>query len=174
RSFTTAEGLSENYVRTIAEDRDGNLWLGGVNGGAMKIARNGFNGFIHTDGLAEGEIFSLFADQLGHTCAFLRDRQGHEFIARFDGQRFASVQIDLPKRVRNGGWGFAQEALQDVTGEWWAPTGEGLYRFPSVTRFDQLAKTRPMSVYNGKTGLPADEAFTLFQDSNGDLWIGSI
>jgi ligand-binding sensor domain-containing protein len=64
RSFTTAEGLGENHVKTIAEDRDGNLWLGTGNAGAMKIARNGFNGFIHTDGLAEGKIFSLFEDQV--------------------------------------------------------------------------------------------------------------
>jgi len=174
RSFTTVHGLSENDVQTIAEDRDGNLWLGSVNGGAMKIARNGFNRFIHTDGLAEGEISSIFQDEAGQICAFLRDRKGHEFIARFDGQSFASVQMNLPVRLRNVGWGFGQQALQDSSGKWWLPTGEGLYCFPSVTRFEQLAKARPTLVYNLKTGLPADEAFSLFQDSKGNLWIGSI
>lgn len=174
RSFTTAQGLSENHVQTIAEDRDGNLWVGTGNGGAMKIARNGFNGFIRTDGIWEGEIFSIFEDQMGQTCAFLKDRQGHEFIARFDGQRFFSVQLDLPAKLRNVGWGFGQQALQDVAGEWWAPTGEGLYRFPSVSRFLQIAKTRPKRVYNSKSGLPTDEVFSLFQDTKGDLWMGSI
>ena len=174
RSFTTAQGLSENHVQTIAEDRDGNLWLGSGNGGAMKIARNGFIGFIYTDGLAEGEISSIFQDQLGQICAFLRDRQGHEFIARFDGQGFTSIQIDLPAGLRNSGWGVGQQALQGTDGEWWAPTGEGLYRFPSVSRFDQLAKARPKALYDSKKGLPTDEVFTLFQDSKGDLWIGSI
>ena len=175
RSFTTAHGLSENHVQTIAEDRDGNLWLGSANGGAMKIARNGFVGFIHTDGLAEGEISSIFQDQAGQICAFLRDRQSHEFIARFDGQSFASIQIDLPARLRNVGWGFGQQALQSTGGgEWWTPTGEGLYRFPSVSQFGQLAKTRPKAVYNVKRGLPTDEVFSLFQDSKGNLWLGSI
>ena len=174
RSFTTAQGLSENHVQTIAEDRDGNLWLGTGNGGAMKIARNGFIEFIHSDGLGEGEIFSIFEDQVGQTCAFLRDRQGHEFIACFDGQRFASVQLHLSPQLHDVGWGFGQQALQDVAGEWWAPTGEGLYRFPSVSRFLQIAKTRPRGVYDSKRGLPSNEVFSLFQDTKGDLWMGSI
>ncbi|HEU5240286.1 MAG TPA: two-component regulator propeller domain-containing protein, partial [Pyrinomonadaceae bacterium] len=174
RSFTTAQGLSDNNVQAIAEDRDGNLWLGTVNGGAMKIARNGFNNFIHTDGLAAGEISSIFSDRAGQICAFLRDRGGHEFIARFNGQDFASIQIDVPAKLHNVGWGFGQQAFQGADGEWWTPTGEGLYLFPSVSRFDQLGRTRPKAVYDSKSGLPTDEAFSLFQDSKGDLWIGSI
>src|SRR5262245_62120721 len=92
RSFTSTQGLSHNNVEAIAEDRDGNLWLGSANGGAMKIARNGFNTFSRNDGLGAGEIASLFQDAKGQTCAFNRDRLGHDFIGCFDGQRFDSIR----------------------------------------------------------------------------------
>src|SRR5215831_2340718 len=131
RRYTTAQGLSDNSSQAIVADRDGNLWLGTQNGGAMKIARNGFTSFAAGDGLDKGEIFSIFQDQIGGTCAFIRDRQNHEFIARFDGQRFVSIRLDLPAKIHNLGWGWSQQAFQDSAGEWWAPTGEGLYRFSS-------------------------------------------
>jgi len=174
RSFTTAQGLSDNNVQAIAEDRYSNLWLGSFNGGVMKIARNGFNTFGKSDGLSNGDISSLFQDRMGRACTFNRDRQRSEFVSCFDGRRFTSVHLNLPHRIQNLGWGWGQEALQDMAGQWWAPTGVGLFGFPSTSSFGQLAHAEPNNFYDSRSGLPTDEVFTLFQDSKGDLWIGSI
>jgi len=173
RTFTTAEGLSDNTVEAMAEDRDGNLWLGSTNGGVMKIARNGFTTFSPSYGIHNGEIHSIFQDRAGKVCAFLRGRQEHEYISCFDGQEFSMITLDLPAGI-NLGWGFGQEALQNRAGEWWAPTGQGLFRFRATSGVAQLAHQRPASVYTSRNGLVTDDIFSLFEAANGDLWIGSI
>src|SRR5215831_7056276 len=174
RSFTTAQGLSDQRVVAMAEDRDGNLWLGSTNGGAMKIARNGFKTFLSPVGINDGEIHSIFQDSAGQACAFIRGTREHEFISCFDGQQFSATSLNLPSKIRNLGWGFGQEALQNHAGEWWAPTGEGLFRFPPVSRPAQLAHVPPKNIYTRRSGLVTDEVFTLFEDSKSNLWIGSI
>ena len=40
-SYTSGNGLSDIMLKALAEDRDGNLWVGSDTGGAMKIARHG-------------------------------------------------------------------------------------------------------------------------------------
>jgi two-component sensor histidine kinase len=62
--------------------------------------------------------------------------------------------------------------LEDHAGEWWIATGSGLYRFPSVSRFDRLARTPPKAVYTPRDGLASSEILSLFEDSRGDLWVG--
>src|SRR5262249_33627672 len=110
----------------------------------------------------------------GEACAFIRAGREHEFISCFDGQQFSATPLNLPAKIRNFGWGVGQEAFQNHAGEWWAPTGEGLVRFPSTSRTAQLAHMPPKSVYTRRNGLVTDEIFSLFEDSHGDLWIGSI
>jgi ligand-binding sensor domain-containing protein/two-component sensor histidine kinase len=173
RSFTTAQGLSDNNIVAVTEDRDGNLWLGSTNGGAMKIARNGFNTFSSSDGLSDGVIASLFQDRMGEPCIFSRNRRNGVFISCLDGRRFSSIRLNLPERIYLG-WGWGQEALQGQAGEWWVPTGEGVFGFPSTSHFRELAEARPTTFFDAKRGLPTDEVFSLFQDAAGDLWIGSI
>src|SRR5262249_19087055 len=82
--------------------------------------------------------------------------------------------LDLPAQLINVGWGFGQELLQDVTGDWWAPTGEGLFRFRPVANIPQLARTPAKAIYKVKDHLVTNEVFTLFEDSRSDIWIGSI
>src|SRR5262249_49992447 len=143
RSFTTAEGLSDNSVETMAEDRDGNLWLGSLNGGGGKKAQDGGQNLHHAEGRDRpGELFNL-PDRAGQTCCFLRARQNHEFISCFDGQQVSGAPLDLPAKIWNLGWGWGQEALQNRAGEWWAPTGQGLFRFPATEQVAQLAHTPP-------------------------------
>ena len=173
-TYTTAQGLSDNNVQAIAEDRDGNLWLGTSNGGAMKVARNGFKTFGAADGIVQGEIFSVFQDRRGDLCLFLRDRRNNEFIAQFEKQKFASVRLDLPAGMRSVGWGWGQQAFQGKMLEWWVPSGDGLFRFKPTATLAELAHTQPKTTYRAKNGLVTDEVFTLFEDSKGDVWIGSI
>jgi ligand-binding sensor domain-containing protein/two-component sensor histidine kinase len=168
RSYTSAHGLSQGLISALTEDRDGNLWIGSENGGAMKMARNGFTSYSHADGLGSAEVASIVEDQAGALYAI----SAHQvFISRFDGQRFVPVQPDLPKRITYFGWGWNQITFQDHTGEWWVATGQGLCRFPRVSRVEQLAHTRPKAVYTRRNGLIGDEVFRLFEDSRGDIWI---
>ena len=169
RTYTTAHGLSDRAIQALAEDRDGDLWIGTESGGAMKLARNGFTTFNEADGLGYNRIGAIYENLAGELCV----DSGH-FINRSDGNRFTAVRPNLPGRITYFGWGWYQWVLQDHAGEWWVPTGQGLCRFPRVNGVEDLAHTSPKALYTTRDGLITDDVFRLFEDSRGDIWIGTI
>ena len=64
-NYTREHGLSDAGIRTLAEDHDGNLWLGSESGGAMKITRRGFTSYSEADGLEHGRIAALGENRNG-------------------------------------------------------------------------------------------------------------
>jgi ligand-binding sensor domain-containing protein/two-component sensor histidine kinase len=172
RVYTTANGLSSHSVGGVSEDRDGNLWIATDSGGAMKLARNSFTTYTEADGLGAPGADAVFENQAGEL--FVISSGTKHFINRLDGQRFAAVWPDFPKQITNFGWGYNQVTFQDHTGEWWVPTGQGLCRFPAITRVEQLARTPPKAVYTTRDGLPFNDVFRLYEDLRGDIWISTI
>ena len=61
-----------------------------------------------------------------------------------------------------------------ITGDWWVATRFGVFRFPKVSRPDQLAHTATKAIYTTRDGLSTDVIVRLFEDSRGDIWIGSV
>jgi ligand-binding sensor domain-containing protein/signal transduction histidine kinase len=176
RSYTMAQGLSGFGIWALAEDGDHNLWIGTDNGGAMKMGRSGFTTYTEVDGLGSSRINSIFGDQAGNLCAISTGiRKGREWIINsFNGKNFIGIRPNVPRNINDFGWGWNQITLQDHTGEWWVPTGHGLYRFPRASHVEQLAHTRPKAVYNTKNGLANDTIFRLYEDLRGDVWISTI
>lgn len=171
RSFTRANGLKDENVTALAQDSSANLWVGTESGGLMRIARTGLSSFGIDDGLGHDRIAALFETLSGDLCAV--SGFGNEFINVLRGRRFVAVESQL-RNLKNRGWGWYQSILQDHTGEWWVPTGEGLYRFPKVDRIEKLAHVSPKAVYTVRSGLAGDEVFRLYEDSRGDVWISMI
>lgn len=178
RSHTTAQGVAATGVGGLAEDRNGNLWVGSDSGGAMRLARGGFRRYDGRDGLASTRIGSLFEDREGRPCAFTRGTLPEQiaadvsFLECFDGRRFRSVRPRLLPGV-SFGWGVNQVAFQDSRGEWWVPTATGLYRFPAVP-FERLGEAAARRIYTIRDGLPSDLLFRLFEDSRGNLWVSVL
>ncbi|HEU4595597.1 MAG TPA: two-component regulator propeller domain-containing protein [Pyrinomonadaceae bacterium] len=167
RVHTAAHGLSSR-VNTLAEDRDGNLWAGTQTDGALKLARGGFVSYAEGEGLGHADVLSIFEGPEGD----VRAVSGKWTLNWFDGERFRFVRLNLPKRIldsSSGRWVI----IQDRAGEWWAATGEGLYRFPAVRRLEELAHAPPVAIYTTRDGLADDNISRLFEDSRGDIWIGS-
>src|SRR5438034_1716354 len=140
RNHTSALGVNNPLVRTPVEDRDGNLWLGSLTG-ATKITWSGFTSFGTADGLGNPRISSIIENERGELCAM--STESDFFVNRFDGRRFVAVVPQFRGKIKDFGWGSNQLSFQDHTGEWWVPTGSGLYRFPRVTSVEQLAHTPP-------------------------------
>jgi signal transduction histidine kinase/streptogramin lyase len=69
--------------------------------------------------------------------------------------------------------GFRRIAIEDHRGDWWVPTETGLYRFPAVDDVRQLARVRPRAVYTTRDGLTGDRVYHVFEDSRGDIWLGT-
>lgn len=56
------EGLSNNHVRSIAKDRNGNFWFGTSGGGICNYFGNQFTTYDKNSGLAGNFIYSIFKD----------------------------------------------------------------------------------------------------------------
>jgi ligand-binding sensor domain-containing protein/signal transduction histidine kinase len=167
RSYGKSHGVMDR-ADELAFDNDGNLWVGSNSEGAMRIARNGFLSYLEADGLGSADVISGFEGQSGELY-FISDKW---LINRFDGTRFTSARPLLPKQITDSS-AHRQVILQDHAGEWWVATPEGLYRYAPVNRMEDLARTQPRAVYTKTEGLADNNISRLFEDSRGDIWIGT-
>ena len=174
--YGAEKGLCDSDVWGTAEDRTGNLWLA-TRCGVQRIARNGFTTFGTSDGLGSALVNSIFENpagtlfvvngvSIGGTAAY-----AGRTINRFDGSRFTKVEPTPIARGRSHGWGWLQTVLQDHLGEWWIPTGSGLFRYPKQIGFEDLATARPRAFGSTRDKLGESEIFRLYEDRSGDIWI---
>lgn len=174
RSYARAHGLDHLALMSLAEDRAGNLWIGAT-GGAMKLARKGFITYTEVGGRTPLNVLSIFETGSGELCFMAVIPDENPFLIRYGEKSLSVIQPNFPKHITNfGNPGWNQYGLQDRAGEWWIPTGQGLCRFPKVSRVEQLAYTRPKAVYTTKNGLIADAVWRIYEDSRGDIWIASF
>ena len=173
-NYTREHGLSDAGLRSITEDHDGNLWLGSESGGAMKLIRRGFTSYSDADGLEHARIAQIGEDRSGVLYVVTGSFKAPAFhIHRFDGRRFESIRVNLPKDVVPT-WGWNQLFVHDRNQQWWIPTTGGLFQFPASHSFNELGKARPSKVFSQQNGLSGNEPFRLFEDSRGDLWVSII
>ncbi len=167
KTYTAKNDLCDSETWSITEDKDGNLWTG-TRCGAKKKARYGFTTYTTEDGLRNNAVNSIFENRDGEL--FVSVNVAKRPVSRFDGAGFTLVKPNFPPSVDIYGWGWKQTVLQDSAGDWWFPTGRGLYRFPKPARFEDLAITTPQKI---DTGANDSEVFRIFEDSRGDIWIAT-
>jgi ligand-binding sensor domain-containing protein/signal transduction histidine kinase len=160
---TVAEGLANDAIRSLLEDRDGNLWIGTEAHGVQKTVRSGFVSFGRADGFENGRIISIF----GGTQGDVHVVNAASTLFRFDGRRFEQVRPRVEGSF-TAGLGFGSRvAVQDRDARFWIGGEDGLRRFPRVRAFEELARVRPAPV--GGTGTTVGP---LHEDARGDLWAG--
>ena len=173
-NYTREHGLSDAAIRSIAEDQDGNLWLGSESGGAMKIIRRGFTSYSEADGLEHARIAEIGEDRTGEFYVVTGSFKAPSYhIHRFDGRKFENIRVNLPPGVVPT-WGWNQLFVHDKNQQWWIPTTTGLFQFPTLHSFKDLAKARPLKVFTQQNGLSGNEPFRVYEDSRGDLWVSII
>jgi ligand-binding sensor domain-containing protein/serine phosphatase RsbU (regulator of sigma subunit) len=64
--FTDKEGLSNNVVLSILEDKSGNLWFGTEGGGVSKYDGKSFTHFTDKEGLSNNVVLSILEDKSGN------------------------------------------------------------------------------------------------------------
>jgi signal transduction histidine kinase/streptogramin lyase len=168
KNYSAKNGLC-NHLLTLGEDNDGNLWTGSPCG-AKKIARYGFTTYKGADGLFFDTVNSIFENSSGELFA-LAFPQTERIISRWDGDKFSLAKPNLPKNVDYHGWGWEKTVWQDSQGAWWIPSGYGLFRSPNKTNFENLDRVKLQKI---ATGAKDKEAFRLFEDSRGDIWILTV
>ncbi|MDP9190637.1 MAG: ATP-binding protein [Acidobacteriota bacterium] len=155
--LTTANGLSNNTVRDIHEDRRGNVWV------ATDFSVNR----IHRDGRIEssrgrGDVGG------GYAMAIAETRDGRIWfatgagLAEFNGTAFKlhSAPLGLPSNRL-----FGIEADADHDGTVWIVTdGDGLIRF----------RDGKAASITTRHGLASDKIVSLVDDGKGRLWFGTV
>lgn len=164
--YTKDNGLCDNIIHSLFEDRDGNLWVATPTG-AMRVVLKGFSGYTVAEGLATDRIVSIGETPGGAVYAIGIDWS----INTFDGRRFRASRLPLPKGSSLM-WA-SQAGYRDREGRWWALTNQGFYRF-APARAERLPTFSPPDrVYTALDGLPGSQAFRLYQDRSGSLWLGT-
>lgn len=168
-AWTMQAGLPTESTTALEFDPAGNLWIGTIARGALRVAPTGFRQYpqITQQG---GAIVGLAIDEQARVLALasVAHRDYSLFVIDEHGTRRFALRI--PTDIDYLGWGAHRLALDDRAGIWVA-TGKGLLAFPSLdtVRADQRALT-PRFRIGSQAGLPDDEIFSIAAGSERSIW----
>lgn len=197
-AWTSADGLPQNTVMTIAQTLDGYLWLG-TEGGLVRFDGVRFTVFdrTNTPEIKNNSVLGLHAD-----------KDGSLWIGTYGGGLTRLKDGQFTSFTTNDGLthDIVRAFFEDKEGSLWIATdGGGLNRlrngnFTSFTTKDGLSNNKVMVIYQDregslwigtyrgglnkfrdgkftsfttKDGLCDDSIWTINEDSQGNLWIGT-
>ena len=168
--LTTREGLSQNTVFSISQDRHGYMWLG-TKIGLNRYDGYGFRVFTH-DPFAPDSLSDAFVRVV------IEDREGTLWIGTSQGglNRFDSITETFthfrhdPDEATSISHDDVRAVYQDRSGVLWVGTrGGGLNRLEAETAgFDRFL-SRP----EDPSSLRDNDVRAIVEDASGRLWIGT-
>ncbi|MBO9730283.1 MAG: histidine kinase [Chitinophaga sp.] len=136
--FTTREGLADNLVMSIYEDKAGNIWFGG--GGLSRYDGKSVQNFTTKNGLPRSGR------------AIMEDKTGNLWIATgdgpcfYDGRTFTVLKNKDGKAFKNV-WSI----IEDKKGSIWFGDVDGLWRYDGTT-FTKVSQRGPYAIIEDKKG----------------------
>jgi len=173
-NFTTRDGLCNNDVSSILEDRDGNIWFGTADG----LCR--FNGktFTHvpipwsdTSGTWLDEVYPIVNPN--EITSMVQDKNGIFWLGtngagayRYDGKTFTSYLANVGRLQTDSlHHNVILSITEDNAGNIWFTS----FTHGGVSRFDGSAFTH----FAIEDGLSDDMIMTSFRDRAGNIWFGT-
>ena len=161
QNFTTNEGLVNNEIVCIYEDKAGNIWFG-VNGGASRYDGKSFlNYMMNGESMSEektgktfpnlqrppNEVTSIIEDKTGK---FWFGTRGNTFV--YDGKTFTVFRNNDGKPFTN-----VRSIIEDRKGNIWLGGPDGLWQ------------------YDGSTFSNFTQRFVgyIYEDKKGNIWTSS-
>jgi len=156
--FGVEQGLSQSQVQTLAQDDEGNLWIGTL-AGLSKYNGREFLNYSRKDGLAEDWITCSYKDTSGDLWF------GHWAggVSRYNRSSRTFESLDLEEYTR---FKTVTSIIRDVHGYYWIATeGSGIFIYnPGKNQ---------MSALSLEDGLPSDNVYALCTDGNSNIWIST-
>lgn len=156
--------INPNAVHSLAQDKNGDIWIGTGGAGAYRYDGEKFTSFLtehgrkQEDSLYHNWITSIAEDDDGNIWFSSMTRGG---ASRFDGENFTHF---MPK---DGLFtDMVRTIFKDKTGIVWF--GYKATRDGGLTRYDGNSFVN----YYKKDGLCNHSIRTMFEDKNGNLWLG--
>jgi ligand-binding sensor domain-containing protein len=152
-NFNTQNGLRDNDVPFIFQDRDGALWFGGPSG-VSQYAGQTFTTYDIEDGLGHNVVNTIIQDKKGH---FWFGMTGG--VTLYDGKAFTHFTTEDGLPHNN-----VSSILQDREGFlWFATRGEGAVRYDG----------KIFESFNGQDGMAGNSVRSIYQDSKDQIWFSS-
>ena len=152
-TYTTADGLVNNFVASLHKDSDGSMWIG-TDGGLSHFSNGHFTNYTVKDGFRANAIRGMHTDPdgtlwIGTTRGGLHRLANGRIVPEDFGGRFAEIDV----------WSVYRDQEQTL----WVASGDGLF---SVKRG---RTTR----YTTDDGLSSNRIRFITQGPDGTLWIGT-
>ncbi len=177
--------INNNFVRTIFNDKMGNIWIGTAGGGINKYSphKKRFYKLFH-----DPEKETSFSHNM--TRSIIEDSDGTVWIGTMGGGLNAFVKNSGNRLSFTRSFTYLDNLspnaitaiYEDRRGALWVGTwGDGIYRFPDYKRnfvnAQKLKSNPPSYHYTKKEGVPGALGSNIIQaikeDSRGNLWVGS-
>jgi signal transduction histidine kinase/ligand-binding sensor domain-containing protein len=193
--YRAADGLGDDYVRAIAGDRDGSLWVGTESAGLARLRDGRFERFGAHEGLSHNYVRSIYEDRegnlwVGTNGGLNRFRQGKfnvygvpeglaaDFVRSIfedrDGVIWVGTDGGGVARRAAGVWtalstadGLSHNSVRSI---WQTP--DGALWFGTRSGLDRFLDGR-ITRFGKDAGLPSLLIRALYADRQGDLWVGA-
>jgi signal transduction histidine kinase/ligand-binding sensor domain-containing protein len=154
QSFTKADGLPDNSIRTVFRDREGTHWVGS-NTGLTRLVEPSIVSFTAAEGLEADNTYPILQDR--HGAIWIGGWPG---LTRYDNGVFERVSEKYNLRNRNGAPGSVLSLMESRDGAIWVGLVDGLRRI----RGDRSETIDPGWAFT---------AHVLYEGEGADIWIGT-
>jgi signal transduction histidine kinase/DNA-binding response OmpR family regulator/ligand-binding sensor domain-containing protein len=164
RTYTTEDGLGLGQVTSLHLQPPDHLWIGNMGGGITRCridaggALSECTTYTEADGLSGNDVRQIVADTEGNLY-IATTRHG---VSRFDGVSFEPFSFGDDDRVIELYCALIKRDGELVLGS----QEEGVILCP-------LPATGPCRRIRRANGLPVDNIWRLYEDREGNLWIGT-
>jgi signal transduction histidine kinase/streptogramin lyase len=141
-------------IRTLARDRNGNVWMGTLGKGLLRLRGNKLEAITRAEGLSSNFINTIFEDRQGGL--WLGTPEGLDRLRDPTITRFSTTE------------GVSSELVTSVAAAkdgsvWLGTSGGGLNRMDG----------RGISILRKEDGMPSNSILSLFEDRDQSLWAGT-
>ncbi len=149
-TYTTTDGLPDNWIRHIDEDREGNLWIATPRG-VTRLTGGVFTTFTTKDGLVQ--------DSVSDVCA--GSTEGVHVIASFQLHRFENGRFVTEPGLNRPEDGRLTNLSKGADGALWLAFERGVIKQRRAGRLTAYPTLNDPSARGGR----------IFEDASGNIWV---
>ena len=165
QDYTNKQGLNDNAVYSLVRDRDDNMWIGTYFGG-INIFKNDYKQFLHyragySDHLLKGKAIRKIVQENNEIFWIATEDGG---LNRLNVRTGEIKRIKHPTLKDNIHALLLDPSTQDL----WIGMFNG-----GITRYNLKKQTFKSYNVNDHVGLESDLVFSVIQDKEGIVWLGT-